>query len=88
MISEDTAKKLHDRFSRGEALSTKEQKQLEDWYARQDAAESRMLTAPSREKNITLLQKQVEAVGKRIAGLHAGAAILSPDFDVPLKYEF
>jgi antitoxin (DNA-binding transcriptional repressor) of toxin-antitoxin stability system len=26
--------------------------------------------------------------GKRIAGLHVGAAILSPDFDVPLPDEF
>ncbi len=27
-------------------------------------------------------------VGKRIAGLHAGAAIISPDFDAPLPDEF
>ncbi len=66
MISEDTTKKLHDRFSRGEALSTKEQKQLEDWYARQDADESQMITATSKEKNITLLQKQVEAALYRL----------------------
>ena len=26
--------------------------------------------------------------GKRIAGLHAGAAVLSPDFDAPLPDEF
>lgn len=66
MISEDTAKKLHDKFSRGKALSTKEQKQLEDWYARQDAAESRMFTAPSKEKDASLLQKQVEAALYRL----------------------
>ena len=66
MISEDTAKKLHDRFSRGETLSPKEQKQLEDWYARQDAAEGQMITATSKEKNISLLQKQVEAALYRL----------------------
>ncbi len=27
-------------------------------------------------------------VGKRIAGLHAGAATISPDFDEPLSDEF
>ncbi|MFH1908764.1 MAG: hypothetical protein ABIL11_15520 [Chloroflexota bacterium] len=66
MISEDTTKKLHDRFSRGEALSTKEQKQLADWYARQDAAEGQMFTEVSKGKNISLLQGQIEAALYRL----------------------
>jgi hypothetical protein len=43
MISDDSAKQLHDRATRGETLSAEEQKQLENWYASQDTAESKML---------------------------------------------
>lgn len=61
MISEDIAKKLHDRFSRGETLSAEEQEQLQDWYASQDTAESRTLGLSASEKTVASLQSQVDA---------------------------
>lgn len=61
MITDDIAKKLHDRFSRGETLSAEEQKQLHDWYASQDTAESKMLGLTTSEKTVVSLQAQVDA---------------------------
>ena len=61
MISDDTARKLHDRFSRGETLSTEEQKELENWYASQDTAESKMLGLSISEKTVASIQTQIDA---------------------------
>lgn len=61
MTSDDTARKLHDRFSRGEALSVEEQVRLENWYASQDTAESKMLGLTTGEKTVASLQAQVDA---------------------------
>jgi len=61
MISDDIAGKLHDRFSRGEALAAEEQKQLQNWYASQDTAESKMLGLTTSEKTVASLQVQVDA---------------------------
>lgn len=61
MISDDIARKLHDRSSRGETLSAEEQKQLQDWYASQDTAESKMLGLTTSEKTVASLQAQVDA---------------------------
>jgi len=66
MISDATGKKLHDKFARGVKLSAKEQKQLDAWYARQDAAESRILKRTAKENNISLLRKQVEAALRQL----------------------
>jgi peptidoglycan hydrolase CwlO-like protein len=61
MISDDIARKLHDRSSRGETLSAEEQKQLQDWYANQDTAESKSLGLAASEKSVVSLQSQVDA---------------------------
>ncbi len=61
MISEDIARKLHDRSTRGEALAAEEQEQLRDWYARQDTAESKLLGLSAGEKKVASLQNQVDA---------------------------
>ncbi|MBM3143681.1 MAG: hypothetical protein FJ010_01675 [Chloroflexi bacterium] len=66
MISNDTAKKLHDRASRGEALSAEEQKRLLDWYATQDTAESKLLELTTSEKRVVSLQSQVDAALKQL----------------------
>lgn len=39
MVSDKLGEQLHDRATRGEALSEEEQAQLEDWYRTQDRAE-------------------------------------------------
>ena len=61
MISEDIAQQLHDRYTRGERLSAKEQASLKNWYALQDNAESDALGLTEDEKALTTLQTQIEA---------------------------
>jgi chromosome segregation ATPase len=61
MISDESVKLLHDKATRGQKLSVKEQKLLENWYAIQDAAESEMLSLPANDKTIAALRRQLEA---------------------------
>lgn len=61
MISDDLAKQLHDRATRGELLSAEEQAQLENWYALQDDAENEALGLMGPEKKLETLQAQVDA---------------------------
>jgi len=61
MTSEEIAKRLHDRATRGELLSVEEQSSLKNWYAFQDNAESDALGLTEDEKALTTLQAQVEA---------------------------
>jgi septal ring factor EnvC (AmiA/AmiB activator) len=61
MISDEVARKLHDRSSRGKTLSAEEQKQLQNWYASQDTAESEMLGLTISEKTVASLQAQIDA---------------------------
>lgn len=60
MVSDDLAKQLHDRATRGELLSAKEQARLKNWYALQDSAESNALGLTTSEKTLAL-QAQVDA---------------------------
>jgi len=61
MISEDIAKQLHDRSTRGELLSAEEQSALRNWYALQDDAESDALGLTGDDKALVTLQNQIEA---------------------------
>ena len=61
MISDDLGKVLHDRSTRGEALSDEEQLQLERWYEDQDNLERNILVTTPDEKTIAKLQAQIEA---------------------------
>ena len=63
MVSEDLARQLHDRVTRGELLSEEEQVMLKNWYALQDRAEGDTLGIARGEKTLTLttLQVQVKA---------------------------
>ncbi len=61
MISEDIAKQLHDRSTRGELLSAEEQSALRNWYALQDDAESDTLGLTGDDKALVTLQNQIEA---------------------------
>lgn len=62
MGTEDLAKQLHDRATRGKALSPEEQSVLENWYALQDSAEQGTLVLTTNEKNLAALHNQVEAM--------------------------
>lgn len=61
MVSDKLAKQLHDRATRGESLSVEEEMRLENWYAREDNAESRALGLTATTETLTTLQSQVDA---------------------------
>jgi peptidoglycan hydrolase CwlO-like protein len=73
MISDDLGKQLHDRATRGETLSTEEQRLLEEWYVEQDRIEMTELGLATETEMVASLQSQVDsalaqltAVTKRI----------------------
>ena len=69
MLSGDIEGKLHDRATRGEALSSIEQAQLEDWYASQDRAEMSELGLPGTAGTVESLQAQVDAALTQLAAV-------------------
>lgn len=69
MISDELGRQLHDQATRGEELTTTEKKQLENWYALQDSAESSLLKSASAEPNISELRTQVEVVLSQLSAV-------------------
>lgn len=65
MISDDAVRALHDRATRGEALSGEEQAQLEQWYAANDNAEQGILSSVAASTANSDLQVQVTTVLER-----------------------
>ena len=61
MVSDELGKQLHDRATRGEALSAQERASLETWYAAQDRAEMDALDLTTPE-TVAILQAQVDSV--------------------------
>lgn len=59
MISDEKGRQLHDRFTRGESLTTKEKQKLEEWYVRQDQLESEILKSDDLD-GIANLQNQIK----------------------------
>ncbi len=66
MVSDELGKQLHDRATRGHALTAEEQAQLEVWYAAQDRAERAVLRVPKPDITVSL-QAQIDAVLVRLA---------------------
>jgi hypothetical protein len=61
MLSDELGMQLHDRETIGEQLTAQEKAQLDDWYARKDAAEKLMLeTGQLPLPNLVALQDQVD----------------------------
>jgi capsule polysaccharide export protein KpsE/RkpR len=60
MSTDNLAKQLHDKASRGIVLSAAEQAQLDMWYAKQDQAEGSMLALTTPSHTLTALQTQVD----------------------------
>jgi uncharacterized coiled-coil DUF342 family protein len=83
-MSTDTAgQRLHDRATRGEALSDDERAQLEQWYARLDQEEAAALAGARRSADITVLRAQIDAcltqlatVTQRVQALTAESAAM------------
>ncbi len=61
MDSDELAKQLHDKVTRGVVLSPDEQAQLDAWYTQQDAVESAMLAQTNLPQTLVALQAQVDA---------------------------
>jgi hypothetical protein len=61
MVTDDFGKQLHNRVTRGEALSTEEQAQLEDWYATQDRIEMDQLGLTVTTETVASLQIQIDS---------------------------
>jgi len=86
MISDDLARHLHDRATHGESLSEDEWKQLKDWYAFQDSAESSLLdltvtgaTLATLQAHIDVALTQLTTVTKRIQEVYAENIVLRSD---------
>ncbi|MBM4254702.1 MAG: hypothetical protein FJ147_02265 [Deltaproteobacteria bacterium] len=60
MSMTDLGKQLHDKATRGSALSSDEQAQLDAWYVQQDQEEEELLSQTSSSATLTTLQTQVD----------------------------
>ncbi|GAB4194233.1 MAG: hypothetical protein Fur006_39840 [Coleofasciculaceae cyanobacterium] len=69
MISDELGIQLHDRATRGQELTIGEQKQLENWYALQDSAESSLLESATTEPDVSELRTQVEVVLSQLTAI-------------------
>src|SRR5262245_16147380 len=67
MISNEAAKALHDRATRGLPLSANDQADLEAWYARQDAEEETVLKGSAPSEQVPSLRAQVDEVLAQLA---------------------
>lgn len=62
MISDEMGRQLHNRSALGEPLTNSEKEQLDAWYAKLDAIESKLLSKNTDSQiDITTLQNQLEA---------------------------
>jgi hypothetical protein len=71
MNAEERARQLHDRATRGLALSTEEQAELEAWYAEQDRGESILLGGSPPEQSLTALYAQLDEAMTRLRAVTA-----------------
>lgn len=61
MDSNPTLQQLHDRATRGEAITAEENVRLEQWYAEQDRAEEASLHAPAEPEAAGRIRTQIDA---------------------------
>jgi predicted RNase H-like nuclease (RuvC/YqgF family) len=69
MVSTEIGQQLHDRATRGKALSAEEQMQLEEWYAIQDHTEMARLGLTEKaqpEESAESLRVQIDSALARI----------------------
>ncbi len=68
MDTPELVKQLHDKATRGIALSLTEQTQLDAWYAQQDQEEGALLAQTPPPQALAILQAQVDtAVAQMLA---------------------
>jgi hypothetical protein len=66
MIPDEIGQRLHDRATRGEALSAEEQGLLQRWYARHDREEMAQLNAAPAPSRLADLQSRVQQVTAQV----------------------
>jgi putative SOS response-associated peptidase YedK len=69
MSMDDPMQRLHDKATRGIALSASEQTQLDAWYSAQDQAENESLASPQPVQAISTLQMQVDTALAQLASV-------------------
>lgn len=77
-IPEPTGRELHDRATRGEALTDAEQATLRDWYDAQDAAENALLLAAP-DSSPDTLRADVDAALVRLQDVTQGLQRLNAE---------
>lgn len=69
MIADEKALQLHDRATRGEKLSSKEQMLLQEWYQKQDEAELEIMHSKTNGNTISSLADKIKDTLDEIANL-------------------
>jgi hypothetical protein len=67
--TDDLARQLHDKRTRGEPLSSEAEEQLKNWYAHQDNAESKALGLTAAENTSATLQAQIDTAQAELVGV-------------------
>lgn len=67
MSSDEKAKELHDRATRGESLTPEEQTQLNAWYDNQDQAEFQRLGLTGAAADNAVLHDQIKVALEQLA---------------------
>jgi hypothetical protein len=82
MTSDESAMALHDKATRGEALTAAELACLEEWYARQDQQEMAALAnGPSAAPTLATLHAQVQTTLGRIQAVTQSVQLLLSEND-------
>lgn len=76
MSTNDRMQELHNKATRGMALSADEQSQLDAWYAAQDQAESELLASPQPVHTLIALRAQIDTALAQLASVSSQIQIL------------
>ena len=85
MNPNDVGEQLHDRGTRGVALSAEEQTRLNEWYAQRDRAEAAVLSQPTPAQPIAALHAQVDRVMVQLGDVTLRIQTLSAENDAVRK---
>ncbi len=66
MSSDNIGRQLHDKSTRGKALTPEEHEVLEKWYARHDNEESELLNRDNEPQTEYILHEQIDPILSRI----------------------
>ncbi len=76
------AQELHDRQTRGEALSEEQRQRLEAWYVEQDLTEGLLLRSAAADTELTQLEGKISATLQQIADMTYRIQSISREINV------